>query len=208
MLDMDVRSSPNNQLDFSLSIDILETTLANANTSTRIKFRRIGINSFDVPAQGIQLGGRLGYAYTSQDQVSATQGLDLNGYYLGLGMRWPMVEQAYLKMNFIADYLYQSVNGSSGEQSASRYWHEYRAGITLSTHIQPVLITTGLYYEKIDATQEATGTIQETRFLDNDTKTQATLSLHYLLLDNEQVGLQLSAGSAKGISFIFQKLFW
>lgn len=207
MLDMDVRSSRANQLDFSLSIDIMETELSSATTTTKIKFRRIGINSFDVPAEGVQLGGHIGYAYTSQDRIPATQGLDLNGYYLGLGMRLPMLERQYFRALLNADYIYQSVNGARSGQDASRYWHEYQAGLTLQSHIHPLLLSVGLNYTKIDATQEANGDIQETLFLDNNTHTQILFGVNYLLNIDEQVGLHFFSGTSQGIGFLFQKMF-
>lgn len=206
-LDLDVRSSPYNQLDFSLSISILETELFDANTSSRIKFRRIGINSYDVPADGVHFGGHLGYAYSSQDRIEATRGLDLNGYYLGLGARVPLIEQQAFQAQCILDYIYQSVNGAGTEQTVRLYWHEYQAGLKLSTAIDRIELAAGLYFKKIDATQVASGNIQETLFLANNDKTQAIFGLRYFLSRDERVGVQISSGTTQGLDFLFQKLF-
>lgn len=206
-LDMDIRTSPSNYLDFALWISNNETTLKDHALSTRIKYRRIGVTAFDVSAQRVRFGILLGSAYTSQDDINATQGMDLNGYYVGLGMRVPLLELEMLRARFEAGYLYQEVSGATETQKVTRDWHEYNAGLLLNVPLGDIELLAGLYYQRFDATQTASGDIQQTLFLENDDTLQHRLGIDYRVAPGEHVGLHYHSGASRGVQLKFQKLF-
>jgi hypothetical protein len=206
-LDMDIRTSPANRLDFAVWLSNNKTTLSDHTVSTRIKYQRIGVAAFDVPARGAQLGMQLGYASTSQDDVSAARGMDLNGYYLGLGLRVPLLEATRFKARFEAGYIYQDVKDSTESQKVSLDWHEYNAGLLASVPLQRVELQAGLFYQRFDATQTASGTIQQTLFLKNEDTLQQRLGINYRVAPDEHVGLHFHSGASQGVQLEFQKLF-
>ena len=206
-LDMDIRTSPADYLDFALWISNNETTLKDRNQSTRIKYQRIGVSTFTVSPEPVQMGLYLGYAFTNEDDIAATQGMNLNGYYLGLGMRAPLLEQERLQLRLEADYVYQQVDDGTDTQNVKLNWNEVDAGVLMTVPLGYVQLLAGLYYQHFDATQTASGTIQQTLFLENDTTLQQRIGINYNVAPGEHVGLHYHSGASRGVQLKFQKLF-
>jgi len=206
--DMDVRDSLADYLDFAMWISNNETTLHDNNVSTRIKYRRIGVTAFDIsPDRTVQLGLHIGVSFTNQDDISATQGLSLNGTYIGVGMHIPFVEQDRLKLRLDLDYIYQHVDGASDTETVTCEWHEYDGGLLATVPLGHFQLLGGVYYQRFDATQTATGTIQQTLFLDNEDTLQQRFGIDYNTGPGEHVGLHYHSGASSGIQLKFQKLF-
>lgn len=206
-MDIDVRRNPNDTLDFALWISSNETTLKDHSISTRIKYRRIGISAYDVSSQLVQFGIQLGSANTNQDDIPATQGMGLTGSYLGVGMRIPVLQQEHWRLRFDADYIYETVGGSTDTQNADLEWHEYDAGMLLSVPLGYFELLGGLYFQKFDVTQTTSGTIQQTLFLENDNTLLRNIGINYFTGPGEHVGMSYHSGASRGVQFEFQKLF-
>ena len=206
-LSLDVRTSPQNRLDFAVNISNLETELANTTPTAYLRSRRIGVSSFDIPADGMQLGGYLGYAYASQNNISTVQGLELNGYFAGIGMRYPIAKFDIFQANIEGDYIYQSVNGASDGESANVFMHEYQLGLTASLAITRFMLTAGVFHRNIDLTYEISGTTPQTLDLKQKDDVRISAGIEYQVDYSGRVGLRFSSGSAEGIEFMFQRYF-
>lgn len=210
-INLDIRSSSDNTLDFSLVLSNKITELADgqaiAQTTAKTRVRRVGITSTDIPQHGIRFGLQLGYAYIHQDDIAATRGMPLNGYYTGLGFQLPVFVSTRLNAFFVGNYTWQSVKGVATLQSVSLEWNEINAGLLATLKLARFNLMAGILYSFIDATQTATGDIRETLFMESDNNKMSQLGLDYVVAEGEFVGVHLFNGSARGVELQFRKLF-
>lgn len=207
-LDLDVRNSSADILDFSFLIDFSTIDLVENTTVIETNINRAGVVVFDVPESGPHFGLALGYAYGDFNNNPLHQPISMDGWYIGVLVRGFAFESRRFAVSFEGYFNYQSISGSNDVNSASLSWNEYSLNVTLSIAIASHLqVFAAPVYGGIDATYRERGTSDLTVKMDNDTDVGYFAGLQYKLDKRESVSLQYQDAVFTGVALNFRRLF-
>lgn len=206
---LDIRSSTDSQLDFSLVIQQNQLTFKNLTETLDTDFLGYGFQVFDIPKNlPIQIGIAGGYAFVDLPTYSILDDRDFSGTYLTLIARGELFESSLFSSVLTASYDYLGVKTSTDTQSTRFRWNHFKAALDLSYFFTYYLSTTfGATYGKIDAKLTGTGDNNLYLKLETATHTAAHVSLNYHVAEKQKVTLKLQQGYSDDIMIQFQRVF-
>lgn len=207
-LDLDIRSSSANVLDFSFVIDHSEVDLQSDNTVVETNLNRIGVLAFDVPETGPHFGLALGYAFGDFNNNPLFQPVDMDGWYIGVLARGLAYESKRLVVSLTGAYIYQDISGSNDVRETSLSWNEYSFDITVHVALTRALrFFTAAVYGDIDARYRERGANDQTVKMDSEKNLGFLAGLRYQLDQRESVSLQYQDHLSQGVVLNFRRLF-
>jgi len=208
-LDLDIRRSPHNSLDFSMLVHHDNLELQNNDAVVDTRLNRIGVLVYDVPEHAkVHFGLNLGYAFVSHSQQALFDGEDLDGFFLGVSMRTVVLQSASARLMFLANYLFQDVSGESTTHNLSLTWNEINTSLLLSYDLNAsIKLAAGVNGGWIKATQKAKGLTAQTLRLAPEPNAGFVINVGYRLSGNESVGIQAHTGYLQGLQLQFQRWF-
>jgi hypothetical protein len=208
-LDLDVRSSAANTLDFSLLLEHSTVDLENNGQVIEANLERVGILTIDVPAAGPHFGLALGYAFSDFTSNNQYLFLDMDGYYLGLFVRQFVYESPRFILMVQGQYTYQDVNGAdSDNNTTSLRWDEYSVAATATLAVTPAFrIYAAPVYGDVHATYRERGTVTQTVKLDSNNRQGFFAGLRYRLNRREFISAQYNNAAIQGVVLRFRRLF-
>ncbi|NOZ52237.1 MAG: hypothetical protein GXP08_03685 [Gammaproteobacteria bacterium] len=207
-LDLDIRTSPLNNLDVAMIIRHDNLILKNSDISIETNLNRIGILVYDVPETNVHLGLSLGYAFVSHSQQVLSQGQAMDGFFLGVSLRTVVLTSGSTHFLFLTDYLFQEVSNEAKAQHLSVTWSELNAQFLLRYDFHSTLnLRAGVGYGWLNATQKVSGAVFQTLHLASDRNSGFLIGVDYKLSPYEFVGLQYHNGYLEGVQLQFQRWF-
>lgn len=207
-LDLDVRSSRANRLDFSLQLEHTSIDLDNGTSVVELNRERIGIVSIEVPMSGPQFGLLLGYAYADFSSNNIYESIAMDGYYLGVSVLVNVIKYENIALAVQGHYLYQSIDGKEDQAKASLSLDEFSVSALLKYQIQSM----GQFYAGVSATSiegryRYNGATNVSVDFENEEQQGVLAGFDYYLSRLETIGISYQAGSINGVSLRFRKLF-
>lgn len=209
-LDLDVRSSAANILDFSLLLEHSNIDLELNGEVIETNLERIGILAYDVPEHGVHLGLALGYAFSDFNTNSRFPSLDMDGYYLGVSARGILFDSPRWLIMVEGQYLYQSVQGHNSDNTttATLSWNEYSVTAMVNLALGGGLrLFAAPVYSGIQSSYRERGTLDQTFKLSAARHGGFLGGLRYQLNNREFVSMQYTRAAAQGVVFRFRRLF-
>ena len=208
-LDLDIRSSAANILDFSFLLEHSTIDLERNGEVVETNLERIGILTYDVPDSGPHFGLALGYAFSDFTTNNLFQSLDMDGFYIGLSARGFVYESQRLSLMLEGHYIYQSVEGHDNENNtATLSWNEYALSATATYALSGAFrVYAAPEFSDIQATYRERGAISQTVKLDSDNQTGFHAGIRYRLNNREFVSVQYNNAAVQGVVFRFRRLF-
>ena len=207
-LDLDVRSSSANILDFSFLVDFSTIDLLEDTTIIETNINRAGVLVFDVPESGPHFGLLLGYAFGDFNNNPLYQPVSMDGWYVGVAVRGIAFKSRRFAVSLQGYFIYQSISGSNDVNDTSLSWNEYALNATLSIALtQHLQFFAAPVYGGVYATYRERGASDVTVKMDNDTDAGYFAGLQYNLDQRESVSLQYQDAVFKGVALNFRRLF-
>ena len=207
-LDLDVRSSSANMLDFSFLVDFSTIELVEDTTAIETNINRAGVVVYDVPESGPHFGLALGYAFGDFNSNPLYQPISMDGWYIGILARGIVLESGRFVAAFEGYFIYQDISGSNDVTNASLSWNEFSINATLkialTKHLQ---LYAAPVYGGVAATYRERGSSDITVKMDNDVDVGYFAGLQYLLDARESVSLQYQDAVFKGVTLNFRRIF-
>lgn len=207
-LDLDIRNSPADVLDFSFQIDHSTVDLRENNTLIETNINRVGVLVFNVPESGAHFGLALGYAFGDFTSNPLYQPVDMDGWYIGILARGIAYQSERIVVTMEGRYLYQDISGGDEEQNVSLSWNEYSLNVTLHVAITRKLqLFAAPVYGGLDARYRERGATSQTLKMDSDNNAGFLAGLRYKLDPRESISLQYQEHVFVGVVLEFRRLF-
>ncbi len=155
------------------------------------------------------LGGvTVGHASPASEERAATQGINLSGYGLGVGIygRYPVLrERVFVLFNLDFDYL--DANGAREDQATDYEWTSVLARLGLGVRAGRFELRGGATARKIDGTERTRGDINDTTDFENDRVDSAFFELDFSTDPQGYIGLTIENGGTDGANLYFRRFF-
>lgn len=195
-------------LDFSLRVGHRTLALNYGGTTVDTSVNRIGIIWRERFGERLQLGLAGGYSFLTQTNNPPTAGLELDGYHAGVVFDLDLLTLGQTGVSLQGAWLYQHVDHDDGTQQISIAWREPSVRLGADTAIGGgVRIYGGLRYGAIDGQQRLSGTLNETRTIQQTSRTGGFAGIKLSLEGNGYVGVDAVSGIDRGVSLYFGRLF-
>lgn len=195
------------RLDFGLNLSSTRTEPAYGATPVATRTRRLGVHWREPFGERVQLGMLGGYSYMSQDSNPLLAGKDLDGYHAGFTVHGSLLRFTGGQLYVSARYVYESARHESETQNLRLSLDTWYAALGFSVEPgQRAQVFFGADYGRLDGTESATGTVNQTRGVE---LSRAGGFAGVGLRDDRDgaVGLVARAGLERGVSFYFKRLF-
>jgi hypothetical protein len=210
----DIRSSPESQLDFSLTIQQNSMSLQNVDTQLDTDVLAIGFQFIDIPPNlPIQIGLGGGYAFVDQQVVAGLNNVNNNasmgGLYFSLLARSQLFAAGAWDSQAIFTYDYLRV-GKSGETQQSRlYWNHFTAELDLRYFLTHYLsLKMGVIYGQLNAKLTGSGEFNVNEALNTDSHVAGIACLNYHIADDQKVAISFQQGYYNRVAIQFQRTFY
>ena len=211
-LDLDLRHSTSELIDFSFLIDssTVEFTDNDNNAVAETDITRFGVLSYHVPTSGPHFGFSLGYSFGDFKNHPMFQPIDMDGWYGGILVRGMAYESERLAISLEAQYTYQDLSGSDTTRTASLSWNEYSVNATFHFAVSKALrIFAAPLYGGVDASfqYQDQGNPSQSVNLEAENNTGYLAGLRYKLDKRDFVSLEYHDYTFKGAVLGFRRLF-
>ncbi len=209
-LDLDIRQSSANLLDFSFIIDssTIEYFDENYKTVVDVDLTRTGVLVYDVPESGPHFGLALGYSFGDLSNHPVFQPIDMDGWYVGILVRGIAYETARFAITMEGQYIYQDLNGADTTRSASLRWNEYAVNATFHIALnEGWRLFAAPVYGDINATYRDQDIVNQTLKITANTNTGFLGGIRYKMGTRDFVSLQYQEYTYRGAVLRFRRLF-
>jgi len=209
-LDLDLRHSTSELIDFSFLIDSSTIEFTDNDTVVETDITRFGILSFNVPISGPHFGFSLGYSYGDLKNHPQFQPIDMDGWYVGILVRGMAYETERFSISMEAQYTYQDLNGADNIRTASLSWNEYSANVTFHFAVTKALRAFAApLYGGVDASYQyqEQGSPSQSVSLEAKNNAGFLAGLRYKLDKRDFVSLEYHDYTFTGAVLSFRRLF-
>ena len=206
----DIRSSPESQLDFSLTIQQNSLSLQNAGTDLGTDLLAIGFQFVDMPPNlPIQIGLGGGYAFVDQQALAGLNNASMGGLYFTLLARSQLFSAGSWDSQAIFTYEYLRVGKSGETQQARLYWNHFSAAVDLSYFLTHYLsLKIGVMYGQLNAKLSGSGEINVNETLNTDSHVAGIACLNYHIADDQKLAISFQQGYYNRVAIQFQRTFY
>ncbi|WP_455201711.1 outer membrane protein [Kaarinaea lacus] len=209
-LDLDLRHSTSELIDFSFLINSSTIEFTDSDTVVDTDITRFGVLSYHVPSSGPHFGFALGYSYGDLSNHPTFQSIDMDGWYVGILVRGMAYESERMAISLEAQYTYQDLSGADTTRTASLSWNEYSVNATLHVALTKALrIYAAPLYGGVDATYQyqVQGTAGQSDKLEANNNAGFLAGLRYKLDKRDFVSLEYHDYTFTGAVLGFRRLF-
>lgn len=195
-------------VDFSLRFSHHELTLDYGTSRVATQVNRVGIDWRERYGERLVLGLTGGYSFLTQTDNPPTAGRELRGYHAGVLMDVDLIARPRYGASLEAAWLYQNVDTDDGAQRVDIAWREpsvrLRAGAAVGDGVRAYA---GVRYGAIDGQQRLSGTINETRTIQETDRSGGFAGLELTLEGNGYVGISAASGPDRQVDIYFGRQF-
>jgi hypothetical protein len=206
---VDIRSSPENQLDFSLIVQQNNLSLQNSRTTLDTDVLGFGFQMIDIPPDlPIQLGVGLGYAFMDQQTYPGLNNASMGGLYFSLLARTRLFAAGSWSSEAVFAYDYLRVEKNGETQQSRLHWSHVSAEAYLNYFLTDYLsMDLGAKYGQLNAKLSGSGDNNVSESLDSDGYLAGLVGLNYHLPGNQKVAIIGQQGYINRIMIQFQRTF-
>jgi hypothetical protein len=169
---------------------------------------RIGVSWRERFGERLQLGLIGGYSWLTQRNNAPTAGRELNGYHAGFSLDLELLRVADIDAFVNALYIYQRVDADDGSQRVVIATREPEARVGAGyTFANRVRAYGGLRAGRIEGEQRLSGTLNETRAIDETRKTGGFAGVELKLENDGYVGATAETGADRRVALYFGRRF-
>lgn len=195
-------------LDFTLSLSHHTLTLDYGGTRVDTGVDRIGLAWRERFSDRLQLGLIGGYSFLTQTNNPPTAGLELDGYHAGFLFDLDLLTFKHSSVSLHGAWLYQKMDHNDGTQQVSISWREPSVQLGAAASVgDGVRVYGGLRYGTIDGQQRLSGTLNETRAIQQTERAGGFAGLELELEEDGYVGVAAASGFDRRVSLYFGRLF-
>lgn len=193
---------------FELSLARHDLVLDRAQPQIETTVEEVGFALFDTLNPHLEGALLLGYAFANQDNAAITAGMNLNGAYGGLLLRWTLQRRAGTRASIGTEYRYYNVNDVLDDQSTRLSWHSYDVGLSLDQQLTPEFgVHLAALYGGTNGTETASGAVTQTVSLHGDAKPAGVIGLFINSANGGRIALHARTGRHNGIELIFSRFY-
>jgi hypothetical protein len=207
---MDIRSSQESQLDFSLLVQQNTLSLRNTEKNLETDVLRMGFQVIDIPPNlPIQVGFGVGYAFVHQQTVSGLNNANMGGLYLAMLARTTLFETPSWSSETIFAYDYLTVEDNSETQNTGLRWNHFTVEANLNYWLSSYLsIKFGAVYGLLNAKLSGSGDTNASLALDTDERIAAFVAINYHVAYQQKLAITIQQGYYDRLVVQFQRTFY
>ncbi len=207
---VDIRSSAESQLDFSLLIQQSNLSLKNGENTLETDVLGFGFQVIDIPPNlPIQIGFGVGYAFVDQQTVPGLNNANMGGLYFTLLARTDLFSASSWSSETIFAYDYLTVEKNSETQNSRLWWNHFMVEANLNYWLASYLsIKVGAVYGLLNAKLSGSGDINTSLSLDTDEQIAAFVGINYHVADQQKLAITIQQGYYQRLVVQFQRTFY
>lgn len=195
-------------LDFSLHFSQADLDLDYGGTHVDTSVDRVGIVWRERYGERLQLALLGGYSFLTQGNNAPTAGRELEGYHAGVSLDLDLAVLSRATVFLHAVWLYQNVDDETGGQRVNISWSEPSLRFGASGALPGgVRVYGGVRYGRIDGRQRLSGTLNETRNIEETDRDGGFLGLELALDGDGYVGAIAESGMDRRAGLYFGRRF-
>lgn len=198
---------PERPLDFSLTFSQHALDLDYGAGIVDTSVDRIGVSWRERYGERVELGLVLGYSFLTQGNNIVTAGRELDGYHAGITLDVDLLRTERTLVFAGASWLYQDVDDDDGAQHVEITWREPSVRLGISGSVGAVRAYGGVRYADIDGRQRLSGTLNETRDIEETDSSGAFAGLELALDDDGYIGIMGQSGPDRIAGLYFGRRF-
>ena len=208
-LSLDIRSSPENQLDVSLLVRQSALVLKDSSYRLNTDISQIGFRLLDIPRTiPIQLGLAAGYAFIDTQTPIGLNNGNLGGGYLSLLSRITLFNTGRWSSQLTMSYSYLVAHNNSDTQKTRLRWNHILAEAEVSYYLSNYLsLTLGGAYSILDARLTQSGDTNISVALTTENKGAGFIGFNYHVDLDQKVVFQIQRGYFDSFTIKFQRTF-
>ena len=193
ILDRTVQAQEADYIQAALHVQNVETELDVEGRLRETRFASINFSLREQLAETVDGALLLGYLDVRQKTNPILAGPNTAGGYIGIDLRWHLLNRERFKILTTLDYRYVYTDASIDDQKIEWRWHQLAIGLHTQTYISNSLfLILGASAINIDGVEKSRGPLNQ----DLDFTAHDSLTSH--------IGLQLGTGQSGEISVILQ----
>jgi len=206
---LDIRSSPQNQLDVSLLAQHSSMNLKDTSYQLNTDIYGIGLQLLDIPPSlPIQVGLDAGYVSVDQQTVVGLNNSDMSGAYVSLISRVTLPNVARWSSEVIFSYRYLTAQNNNESQKTRLRYNHTRAEVNLNYSLTGYLsLALGGVYGILNAKLIGSGDNNISLSLKDEQRSAGVLELAYHIALDQKVALKIQRGYIDSIAIQFQRTF-
>ena len=206
---IDIRSSTESQLDFSLLIHQNNLLLKNADYALDTDILGLGLQVIDVPPNlPIEIGFGGGYAFIDQQTLPGFNNASMGGLYFSLMARTKLFATKSWSSELVFAYEYLRADKSSEAQKSRLRWNHFTAEASLNyflTHYLSFRLSAvaGLLDAKLTGSGETNASVS----LDTDDQFAVGFGVNYHVTEQQKLAVIVQQGYYDRLVIQFQRTF-
>ncbi|KPJ92950.1 MAG: hypothetical protein AMJ53_08355 [Gammaproteobacteria bacterium SG8_11] len=207
---MDIRSSAESQLDFSLLIQQNNLSLQNTEYTLDTDVTGFGFQVVDIPPSlPIHIGFGIGYAFIDQQIIPGLNNATMGGLYFTILARTELFAAQSWSSEVIFAYDYLTAEKSSETQKSRLRWNHFSAEANVNYFFTSYLsLRLGGVYGLLDAKLTGSGDNNTSLNLDAGEHLAAFASMGYHVADQQKLTITVQQGYYDRFIIQFQRTFY
>lgn len=198
----------NKLLEFSLIIENKRTQFNFSGSNQKAHFNILGVNWYESFSPAFQGGLEIGYFEMTQINNNLPSARFTFGEYVGVNLRYFLVDNDTLSLNLNLNYRYSSSTKKLLDQQTNFVWHKGGLLAEIQLHISDKSsILLASEYQLIDGEQRDSGNITQINEFKENQRLGYRLGLNFTPSKNGYISLELLAGISNGGRINFTRKF-
>lgn len=208
VLNRAVEAQETDYIQATVHVQNVETELDVEGSLRETRFTSIDFSLREQLAETVDGALLLGYLDVRQKTNPVLAGQNTAGGYIGIDLRWHLLNRERFKMQTTLDYRYVNTDASIDDQKVEWRWHQIDIGLHTQTYISNSLfLILGASATNIDGVEKSRGPLnQDLDFTSNDSLT-GHIGLQLATWHTGEISVILRIGSSQGGRISFQRSF-
>ena len=198
----------NDLLEFSLSIEHQNTHFNFPSSHAKTSFDLLGINWYEPFSSSFHGGLEVGYLEMTQAENSVSSAKFSSGQYMGLLLRFLLIDNPHLTFDLNLNYRYNSSEGNTVGQRTEFAWYEGLFSAEMQFHLSEnsQLLLAGEFH-LLDGEQRDSGSINQITDFSETKQKGYRLGLNFKTNRKGVLGVEWLAGFRDGGRIYFRRYF-
>jgi len=192
-------------LDVGLTVQRSEQDLGIDGAGHETRISRLGLSIWESSLPWVQFGLQGGPIAVTQSGNPATAGMELTGYFVGIGARSKLYSDRLLDLDAEFGYTYYRADDSSDGRETRLAWYEGRAQAAVTLKLDRLHLSSGAFGMYVDGDQ--TGDGLPTRDLEQDEAFGGFLDVSFWVDADGRIQLRGEGGARNSLSLTFARRF-
>lgn len=195
-------------LDFSVRFSQHDLDLDYGSARIDTSVDRIGIGWRERYGDRLQLGLIAGWTDLTQTNNPVSAGRELEGYHAGVSLDFDLLRFERVTVFVQGAFLYQRVDDDTSTQRIVIAWREPSAQLGAAANLGGGLsVYGGVRYGRIDGEQRSSGTLNETREIEESERGGAVAGLELRVEGDGYIGFSAASGTDQTFALYFGRRF-